>query len=990
MSRWLDLFRALKSGGVALTPGAPHAIFDTSKLSSSVPGVPGVKPSFPLKNDLGPPNGSHYPALQSLIEVPDTAAYDAALTVFCDFETRNTGGCDLRTAGAWRYAADPATEILCFGYRVGGVDHSWAPASDSRDPLEGLVTNPDVTFVCFGGFESAVWSQIMVERHGFPSIETRRWVDLRATASALALPRSLDKALVALGLPIEKDKEGQRLVRSLSRPNRKTGVYPELTPAIVERVAAYNRIDIVALEAMRGQGLGRLSVAEQAVWELDQRINARGIAIDVGFVEAAKRIADQVMGEAIAEFVQLTGVSPFQVQKTRDWLKARKWTLPNLDSETVSDALELTGLPDDVRRVLEIRQLTAATSLKKLNAMLACVGVDGRARGLLQYHGATTGRWSGQLIQPQNFPRPTLEVDVDPEQLAAAVRSGDPERLRCWGKPIDVLVTGLRHALTAADGKIFGAGDFSMIEACVLLALAGQKDKCELIAQGVDIYRDMATTIYGLDRAAFMGVPEDDLSPEQTEQRRIGKNAVLGCGYQIGAEGFHRRFCRHAEDGKALAARIVAIYRHQWAPAVPQLWRDLEGAARRAMLRPGKPATARCGVVYQLTTRVGLPCLICALPNGKWLHYVNARLDGQDKWGRPRWIYNAYRTGQWATIEPYGGQLTENVVSALARELLVHAMFALEAAGYPIVFTVHDEIVVEHPTIAKETLERIMSERPTWAEKLGVPVKAKAWVGKRYAKGAGSTPPALTASAPSRQTAAIMPKRLRVLDLYCGAGGVARGLMQAGFSVVGVDIVSQPRYPGDEFVQADAIEYLATADLSQFDLIWASPPCQAYSAVSRAPGKHRDADLVAPTREALKRTGLPYVIENVEGAPLINPVMLCGSMFGLETNPYPEGWRIERHRLFETSFPIPFAPACQHDDRPVCGIYGGHFRDRRRVKGTNHRSGSNIPTELGFKAMGIPRDAMTVAEISDAIPPAYSRWIAERFLQQFAVKDAAE
>ena len=242
----------------------------------------------------------------------------------------------------------------------------------------------------------------------------------------------------------------------------------------------------------------------------------------------------------------------------------------------------------------------------------------------------------------------------------------------------------------------------------------------------------MAATIYGLDRAAFMAIPEDELSPEETEQRRIGKNGVLSSGYGIGAEGFYRRFCRHVEGGKELAARIVGVYRNQWAPAVPRLWRDLEQTARRAMLRPGQPAAARCGVVYQLTTRVGLPCLVCALPNGKLLHYANARIDGADKWGRPRWVYNAYRQGQWREIEPYGGQLTENVVSALARELLVHAMFALEAAGYPIVFTVHDEIVVEHPDIAKETMERIMSERPAWAEKLGVPVKAKAWVGKRY------------------------------------------------------------------------------------------------------------------------------------------------------------------------------------------------------------------------------------------------------------------
>jgi DNA polymerase bacteriophage-type len=665
----------------------------------------------------------------------DTAACNEALTVFCDFETRNVGGCDLTKVGVWRYATDSATEILCFGYRVGGVNHSWAPTSHSRDPLKDLAANPDVEFVCFGGFEQVVWQKIMVDRHGFPPISTQRWVDLRATASSFALPRSLDKALAALRLPFEKDKAGQRLVRSLSRLDRKTGAYPELTPAIVERVAEYNRVDIVALQAMRGQGLGRLSADEQAVWELDQRINARGIAIDVGFVEAAKSIADQVMGEANEEFARLTdGLSPHQVQKTRDWLKAREWTLPNLDSETVSDALELVGLPYDVRRVLEIRQITAATSLKKLDAMLACVGADGRARGLLQYHGAATGRWSGQLIQPQNFPRPTLEAAVDPEELAAAVKTGDPERLRCWGKPIDVLVSGLRHALTAADGAMLGAGDFSMIECCVLLALAGEHDKCELIAQGVDVYRDMAATIYGLDRVAFMAIPEDQLSPEETEQRRIGKNGVLSSGYGIGAEGFYRRFCRNVEGGKELAAKIVGVYRNTWAPTVPHLWRDLEQTARGAMLRPNTTVVANCGLKYRLTTQAGLRCLVCELINGKSLTYPDARIDGCDKWGRPRWIYNAYRLGQWRQIEPFGGQLTENAVSALARELLVDRMFALEDAGYPIVFTVHDEIVVEHSDIARDTIVRIMSERPPWAVKLGVPVKAKAWVGKRYRK----------------------------------------------------------------------------------------------------------------------------------------------------------------------------------------------------------------------------------------------------------------
>jgi DNA polymerase bacteriophage-type len=759
MGKWLELFRTLQnrgndgltgsdtSGHTAPCVNHPSHSHDRSQhleVLTHRPVCHGVSlsviPSIPLKNSLPTPtlvdrNRSRFSAIPSSIDEPDAATCEAALTVFCDFETRNVSGCDLTKVGVWRYATDPATEIICFGYRTGGVDHSWTPKTDSRDPLEDLAANPDVAFVCFGGFEQVIWQELMAERHGFAPISTKRWVDLRATCCSLALPRSLDKTLTALNLPVKKDKEGQRLVRGLSRANRKTGAYPELTPAIIERVVEYNHIDILALEAMWKQGLQRLATNEKKIWELDQRINARGIAIDADFVQAAKGIADQVMGEAFAEFAQLTdGVSPHQVQKIREWLRCRNCALPNLESETVSEALELAGLSDDVRRVLRIRQIAAAASLKKLDAMLACVGHNGRARGLLQYHGATTGRWSGQLIQPQNFPRPTLEAEVDPEVLAAAIKTGDPDALRGWGKPVDVLISGLRCALTAAEGKVFGAGDFSMIEACVLLALAGQHDKCKLITEGADVYRDMAATIYGFDRDAFMAIPEKELSPDETEQRRIGKNGVLSCGYGIGAEGFYRRFCRHIEGGTELAAKIVAVYRNKWAPTVPQLWRDLEQTARRAMLHPNTTAVANCGLKYRLTTQAGLPCLVCELVNGKSLTYADARIDGYDKWGRPRWVYNAYRQGQWRVLEPFGGQLTENAVSALARELLVDRMFALEDEGYPIVFTVHDEIVVEHSDIAKEIIERIMSERPQWAVKLGVPVKAKAWVGKRYRK----------------------------------------------------------------------------------------------------------------------------------------------------------------------------------------------------------------------------------------------------------------
>jgi DNA (cytosine-5)-methyltransferase 1 len=219
---------------------------------------------------------------------------------------------------------------------------------------------------------------------------------------------------------------------------------------------------------------------------------------------------------------------------------------------------------------------------------------------------------------------------------------------------------------------------------------------------------------------------------------------------------------------------------------------------------------------------------------------------------------------------------------------------------------------------------------------------------------------------------------VNALDLYCGAGGASRGLQRAGFHAVGVDLNPQPNYCGDVFIQADALAFLEHADLDRFDFIHASPPCQRFTSMRHAPGTKAHQDLITPTRELLIRSGKPYCIENVVGAPLRNPFTLCGSMFGLRT---PDGAELRRHRLFETSFPL-LAPPCQHGQGPVIGIYGAHLRDRRRPSGTNHKSGSNRPWEHGFIAMGVPTGSMTLAELSEAIPPAYSRFIAEAFFER--------
>ena len=189
----------------------------------------------------------------------------------------------------------------------------------------------------------------------------------------------------------------------------------------------------------------------------------------------------------------------------------------------------------------------------------------------------------------------------------------------------------------------------------------------------------------------------------------------------------------------------------------------------------------------------------------------------------------------------------------------------------------------------------------------------------------------------------------RALDLFCCAGGATRGLQLVGFHVTGVDLVRSAKYCGDVFVRADPLAYLEAADLGAFDFIWASPPCQKFTSMRHAPGTKAHLDLIAPTRARLKASGKPYCIENVVGAPLIDPVTLCGSMFGLRT---PDGAELRRHRLFETSFPLVAPSECRHEG-PVLGIYGAQVRDRRHPASLNDCSGSNRPWEHAFIAMGV-------------------------------------
>jgi DNA (cytosine-5)-methyltransferase 1 len=219
---------------------------------------------------------------------------------------------------------------------------------------------------------------------------------------------------------------------------------------------------------------------------------------------------------------------------------------------------------------------------------------------------------------------------------------------------------------------------------------------------------------------------------------------------------------------------------------------------------------------------------------------------------------------------------------------------------------------------------------------------------------------------------------MRLIDLFCCAGGAAAGYAQAGFDVTGVDHKPQPRFPF-RFIQADVLS-LTPEFLRGFDFIHASPPCQFATSMRHVHNARPHLNLIPPTRALLKASGLPYVIENVVGARphLLSPIMLCGSMFGLRA---PDGAQLRRHRLFEVSgFALTAPPPCRHKrGESVAGVYGGHNRNRRRDRGKNHRPGSNRPWAHAFIAMGVPVGCMTLVELSEAIPPAYARYVAEAF-----------
>lgn len=648
--------------------------------------------------------------------------------------------CDLKKAGAWRYAEDSSTEVLVVTYSIDeGLVQTWWPKDGPPWDLVEAIEGGAIVDAHNAMFERAIWTHQLVPKHGWPMPEDHQWDCTQARAATRALPLGLDQLGSALNLDVRKDKLGRSLITKLCKPRKPTKKDPSTRnrdPELIRQLREYCAQD-TRTEIRVRQTLGPMPATERRLWLLDQKINARGIAVDVAGVRSALVVVGQIEAKLGAEFERVTGgLGAGQVAAVLEWLAARGCVLEDLTKDSVTDALALKpgGV---VERVLELRQILSKASTKKLKALLASVGADGRVRGTQQYHGAFTGRWAGRLVQPQNLPRPFWEADGDPNEwvagLVAAIGSENAdfiEEIYGLGKgspyfgAMTAVVDALRSMFVAGPGKKLVSGDLSAIEAVGLAGLAGEESKLEVFRKRLDPYCTTASLIFGYEVISKKTHPKE---------RQVGKVGELAFGYGGGVNAW-----RNFDRSDAYTDDDIQGFKSGWRnghPAISDpedgLWAGLENAALKAMY-DGRGEFN--GVVY----RKQQGYLVCVLPSGRTICYYDPQLKEKlTPWGKRAIVltYMAQKEGRWRRVDTWGGKLAENVTQAACRDVLVEGMFRAEAENLPIVLTVHDEIVVEVDEDrggVVELLTEAMAVNPSWAAHW--PIRSEGWEGRRYRK----------------------------------------------------------------------------------------------------------------------------------------------------------------------------------------------------------------------------------------------------------------
>ena len=681
------------------------------------------------------------------------------MKLMIDFETRSR--VPLKEHGLYVYAQDPSTEVFCCSVKVDdqapsiwigpqfrkwlkGIDHGLPEMDDQT--FKTLILTAKEIHAFNAQFERVIYHEVLEKRGGFPPLPFEIWRCTAAKAAYFALPRSLGDACFALQLPINKDKDGGKVMLKMTNPNKKNGRFHEDPQDFI----ALLRYCIQDVEAEYGldQALYDLPPDELKMYHLDQRINDRGIYVDKEAIENLIWKVEEKQRRLLLKVQELTGGrinSTRQIEATKTWLSEQGVNLDNLQKETVKQALK-EKIPYAVEEMLNTRQALAKASVSKLDAMSRWACQDSRVRGSLQYYGANTGRWAGRGIQPQNLQRDSFKEAEIEDILQLGIFEVDEK----YGCVMQAASKCMRGMLGAAPGKKLLCADFASIEARVLAWLAGEEKKVKAFAEGKDIYILNAADIY---RIPALQITKD--------QRLIGKVCELALGYQGWLGAFEsmaqiygvriniEREIAHEEKKKARAltdkekheileqkeAEIIQAWRASNSKIVA-FWKGVEAAAL---------ATVKTGKQHEYgSIKFGIRgrFLHIRLPSGRLLSYcdpatetVKVKYKNGDSVNKEVVTFMGWdaMTNRWCKQYTYGGKITENIVQATARDLLRDALFRLDAENFFIVMHIHDEILSEeNQKVDLKTFVEIMAQVPAWAA--GCPINAEGWQGKRYKK----------------------------------------------------------------------------------------------------------------------------------------------------------------------------------------------------------------------------------------------------------------
>ncbi len=705
-------------------------------------------------------------------------------TLHIDFETRSPlpFGRGKDSVNVYVYADHICTDVWCAQIAVGNDEPQlWTPGDTLPKHIQNHMKAGAPRAAHNAQFERVIWNRILTPRYGWPETVIEHWDCTMARALAMALPASLGGAAAALGLKVKKDEAGHRLMMQMAKPrsiDKTTGMLrwwdSDLDKLI--RLYEYCRQDVI-VERELDKALFQLSPFERRVFELDARMNDRGFFIDKTARDAAASVVAELMARADADMARITKGAverATQVAALAGWASRRmveegfafeddEPIIQSLAADKLEDILGW-NLPGDVEAALRLRQSVAKTSTAKLAAFERHADSDGRVRGGHQYAGAgRTARWAGRGAQIQNLPRPSKEMeDVEAVQRAfkTMLAGGADGFTMFYDEPLSVVADCIRGVIIPGPGNQFDNADFSNIEGRGLAWLVGEEWKLDAFrafdrGDGPDLYLVAAGKTFGIP-------------PEKAKAyRQIGKVEELALGYGGGPNAF-------ATMAKTYGLKIGEHFDTVWAATAPHIreealeaWTNygskmrmeqrpwLAAEAIKRAWREAHPATVgfwervEAAAIDTITTGAPTTCgrvrfamqgtfLCCRLPSGRVIFYAAPTMRAKKTpWGAVKntlyyWGVDAL-TKQWSPQHTYGGKLTENIVQALARDILAESMVRVDPE-YPIVMTVHDEIMSETRAGygSPDEFARLMATAPDWAD--GFPLVVSGWRGDRYRK----------------------------------------------------------------------------------------------------------------------------------------------------------------------------------------------------------------------------------------------------------------